>query len=276
MLVKCEYRAEEERRQCPQVALQSSLGFYSSGSSACSPGYTTGPGSSSGSSSFSPGGPGSTCSSSGGACSSGSEEEAPLAQAPGQPGSASRRRRRGGRSLQEEAGPPKSGEVVQRVRKTRRVKANNRERNRMHNLNSALDALRGVLPAAPEASPDSRLTKIETLRFAHNYIWALSETLRLADLQGPGGGGQLLHDMAAMLERAAAPAPWTCDDSPASSCTYSPGSPASDMDCWPQPEHTPGPAAFYLSTGALLAEPSHCQPPPAHGQPPPAHCQQAR
>uniref|UniRef100_A0A4W4GEA3 BHLH domain-containing protein n=1 Tax=Electrophorus electricus TaxID=8005 RepID=A0A4W4GEA3_ELEEL len=60
----------------------------------------------------------------------------------------------------------------------RRAKANDRERHRMHNLNSALDALRSVLPTFPE---DTKLTKIETLRFAHNYIWALTETLRLTD-----------------------------------------------------------------------------------------------
>uniref|UniRef100_A0A8C4KKJ0 Neurogenin 1 n=1 Tax=Dromaius novaehollandiae TaxID=8790 RepID=A0A8C4KKJ0_DRONO len=60
----------------------------------------------------------------------------------------------------------------------RRVKANDRERNRMHHLNSALDALRSVLPTFPD---DAKLTKIETLRFAYNYIWALSETLRLAE-----------------------------------------------------------------------------------------------
>ncbi|NWJ05321.1 NGN2 protein, partial [Crypturellus undulatus] len=63
------------------------------------------------------------------------------------------------------------------LRRSRRLKANNRERNRMHHLNAALDALRDVLPTFPE---DARLTKIETLRFAHNYIWALTETLRLA------------------------------------------------------------------------------------------------
>ncbi|KAJ3610612.1 hypothetical protein NHX12_022704 [Muraenolepis orangiensis] len=60
----------------------------------------------------------------------------------------------------------------------RRVKANDRERNRMHNLNSALDDLRSILPMLPD---DAKLTKIETLRFAHNYIWALTETLRMAD-----------------------------------------------------------------------------------------------
>ncbi|CAN7947938.1 unnamed protein product [Ixodes pacificus] len=65
-----------------------------------------------------------------------------------------------------------------RVKKTRRLKANDRERNRMHNLNGALDRLRCVLPTFPD---DTKLTKIETLRFAHNYIWALSETLRIVE-----------------------------------------------------------------------------------------------
>lgn len=63
----------------------------------------------------------------------------------------------------------------------RRAKANDRERHRMHNLNSALDALRRVLPTLPD---DAKLTKIETLRFAHNYIWALTETLRITEHVG--------------------------------------------------------------------------------------------
>ena len=67
------------------------------------------------------------------------------------------------------------------LRGRRRMKANDRERHRMHNLNSALNALRSILPALPE---DAKLTKIETLRFAHNYIWALTETLRMADQLG--------------------------------------------------------------------------------------------
>uniref|UniRef100_K7EZB3 Neurogenin 3 n=1 Tax=Pelodiscus sinensis TaxID=13735 RepID=K7EZB3_PELSI len=72
----------------------------------------------------------------------------------------------------------KSEVVLSRQKRSRRMKANDRERNRMHNLNSALDALRSVLPTFPD---DAKLTKIETLRFAHNYIWALTETLRMAD-----------------------------------------------------------------------------------------------
>ncbi|XP_044752372.1 basic helix-loop-helix neural transcription factor TAP [Coccinella septempunctata] len=63
---------------------------------------------------------------------------------------------------------------VQKLKRVRRLKANDRERNRMHMLNEALDKLRCVLPTFPE---DTKLTKIETLRFAHNYIYALTETL---------------------------------------------------------------------------------------------------
>lgn len=63
---------------------------------------------------------------------------------------------------------------VIRIKKHRRVKANDRERNRMHTLNEALEKLRLVLPTFPE---DTKLTKIETLRFAHNYIFALEQVL---------------------------------------------------------------------------------------------------
>ena len=64
-------------------------------------------------------------------------------------------------------------EVVVKV--VRRGKANDRERNRMHGLNDALDSLRSVLPTYPD---ESRLTKIETLRFAYSYIWALTNMLQ--------------------------------------------------------------------------------------------------
>lgn len=68
----------------------------------------------------------------------------------------------------------KSPTVVLRMKKFRRIKANDRERHRMHLLNDALERLRLVLPSMPQ---DQRLTKIETLRFAHNYIWALSQAV---------------------------------------------------------------------------------------------------
>ncbi|KAF9796138.1 hypothetical protein SFRURICE_013602 [Spodoptera frugiperda] len=72
----------------------------------------------------------------------------------------------------------KSPTQLMKIKRNRRMKANDRERNRMHMLNEALDRLRCVLPTFPE---DTKLTKIETLRFAHNYIFALSETLESLD-----------------------------------------------------------------------------------------------
>ncbi|KAM6225060.1 neurogenin-1 [Rhynchocyon petersi] len=116
-----------------------------------------------------------------------------------------RRRRRGRARVRSEA-------LLHSLRRSRRVKANDRERNRMHNLNAALDALRSVLPSFPD---DTKLTKIETLRFAHNYIWALAETLRLADQGLPGGGAR---------ERLLPP---QC-----ASCLPGPPSPASDAESW--------------------------------------------
>ncbi|KAL6119689.1 neurod4 [Pungitius sinensis] len=58
--------------------------------------------------------------------------------------------------------------------RTRRVKANARERSRMHGLNDALESLRRVMPCF---SKTQKLSKIETLRLARNYIWALSDSL---------------------------------------------------------------------------------------------------
>ncbi|XP_035229887.1 neurogenic differentiation factor 6-A-like [Stegodyphus dumicola] len=65
---------------------------------------------------------------------------------------------------------------TQRNNKTmiRRCKANARERNRMHSLNAALDTLRQYVPVKNNSQ---KLSKIETLRLARNYIIALTETL---------------------------------------------------------------------------------------------------
>ncbi|XP_069959132.1 uncharacterized protein [Cherax quadricarinatus] len=90
------------------------------------------------------------------------------------------RRRKAGRGGMR--GRTRSPQHIARVRRNRRMKANDRERHRMHMLNNALDRLRTVLPTAPD---DTKLTKIETLRFAHNYIWALSETLKGLDSHTP-------------------------------------------------------------------------------------------
>ncbi|XP_069007246.1 neurogenic differentiation factor 4-like [Embiotoca jacksoni] len=58
--------------------------------------------------------------------------------------------------------------------RARRVKANARERSRMHGLNDALENLRTIMPCH---SKTQKLSKIETLRLARNYICALSEAL---------------------------------------------------------------------------------------------------
>lgn len=64
------------------------------------------------------------------------------------------------------------------VKRERRVKANDRERNRMHNLNEALDKLRKHLPTTRD---DTKMTKIETLRSAREYIQRLSKLLLATD-----------------------------------------------------------------------------------------------
>ncbi|KAL4631511.1 neurogenin-1 [Arapaima gigas] len=134
-------------------------------------------------------------------------------------------------------GRARSDVAVHVVKKNRRMKANDRERNRMHNLNDALDALRSVLPAFPD---DTKLTKIETLRFAHNYIWALSETIRLADQRQSAA---LALPSVARLADAPSPASDACSwmsctssSSPSSVspspsyCCSNPGSPAGSED----------------------------------------------
>ncbi|XP_075716061.1 neurogenin-1 [Rhinoderma darwinii] len=134
----------------------------------------------------------------------------------------------------------KNQEVLHKIKKGRRVKANDRERSRMHNLNSALDELRTILPCFPD---DTKLTKIETLRLAHNYIWALSETLRLADQTKDKPQVEFLHP--GYMSPEAPPSPgsetgsWMSTDSSSSSssssssaCTSNPSSPALSEDCY--------------------------------------------
>ena len=57
-----------------------------------------------------------------------------------------------------------------------RLKVNSRERKRMHDLNSALDALREVMPYAQGPSV-RKLSKIATLLLAKNYIIMLNNSV---------------------------------------------------------------------------------------------------
>ncbi|XP_072524212.1 class A basic helix-loop-helix protein 15 [Salminus brasiliensis] len=56
-------------------------------------------------------------------------------------------------------------------RNVRRLESNERERQRMHKLNNAFQALR---EAIPHIKMDKKLSKIETLTLAKNYIKALT------------------------------------------------------------------------------------------------------
>ena len=70
----------------------------------------------------------------------------------------------------------KPHDPVQRtiVKRTRRVRANDRERSRMHGLNDAMDDLRKYIPNDGSAG---KMTKIDTLRTAANYIRVLKMML---------------------------------------------------------------------------------------------------
>ncbi|VDO86447.1 unnamed protein product [Haemonchus placei] len=67
-------------------------------------------------------------------------------------------------------------------RKQRRLKANGRERQRMHGLNDALDVLRQYIPITAQ---HQKLSKIETLRLARNYILALQRILQTGQPPSP-------------------------------------------------------------------------------------------
>lgn len=59
-------------------------------------------------------------------------------------------------------------------RRLRRLESNERERQRMHKLNTAFQALREVIP---HVRAENKLSKIETLTLAKNYIKSLTSTI---------------------------------------------------------------------------------------------------
>ncbi|KAM6976728.1 class E basic helix-loop-helix protein 22 [Aplochiton taeniatus] len=72
------------------------------------------------------------------------------------------------------AGKPEGGK--KKEQKTLRLNINARERRRMHDLNDALDELRGVIPYAHSPSV-RKLSKIATLLLAKNYILMQAQAL---------------------------------------------------------------------------------------------------
>lgn len=57
----------------------------------------------------------------------------------------------------------------------KRLRANDRERRRVHLINCAMDELKEVVPGLKNKR---KLTKLELLRAANQYIWMLDEALR--------------------------------------------------------------------------------------------------
>lgn len=95
-------------------------------------------------------------------------------------GSGGRRRRTYGTSSKE--------------RSLRRLESNERERQRMHKLNNAFQALR---EAIPHVKTDKKLSKIETLTLAKNYIKALTSIV--LDMSAACSGTVPDHSSAAKL-----------------------------------------------------------------------------
>ncbi|XP_063749333.1 LOW QUALITY PROTEIN: class A basic helix-loop-helix protein 15 [Eleginops maclovinus] len=83
-------------------------------------------------------------------------------------------------------------------RSKRRLESNERERQRMHKLNNAFQALR---EAIPHVNTEKKLSKIETLTLAKNYIKAL--TTIVVDMSGaglPAGGVSSEANAAKLLQ----------------------------------------------------------------------------
>ena len=73
--------------------------------------------------------------------------------------------------------------ILSRVeKKQKRLDANDRERQRMGQLNTAFNLLRNLLPKHP-GCPDRELSKFETVQIAKNYIRALNAMLSEAQPQ---------------------------------------------------------------------------------------------
>ncbi|XP_077409836.1 class E basic helix-loop-helix protein 22 [Vanacampus margaritifer] len=122
--------------------------------------------------------------------------------------------------------------------KTLRLNINARERRRMHDLNDALDELRGVIPYAHSPSV-RKLSKIATLLLAKNYILmqaqALEEMRRLVAYLNQGQA----------ISAAAIPATTALAAPPPGLGAYEPGPPP------PPPPPPPGYPAFPSSAAGV-------------------------
>ncbi|XP_061193430.1 neurogenic differentiation factor 4-like [Saccostrea echinata] len=91
--------------------------------------------------------------------------------------------------------PPSKSRVPEDIR----LRVNSRERERMHNLNAALDSLRQVLPYS-NGPTVKKLSKMSTLLLARNYVMALTKSLEelkkmVNDLSSKGQQNAQLKDI---------------------------------------------------------------------------------
>ncbi|KAM9012430.1 class A basic helix-loop-helix protein 15 isoform 1-T2 [Guaruba guarouba] len=84
-------------------------------------------------------------------------------------------RRNGGNKESSKVAPARAKHPWSRKdRHLRRLESNERERQRMHKLNNAFQALREVIP---HVRAENKLSKIETLTLAKNYIKSLTSII---------------------------------------------------------------------------------------------------
>ncbi|XP_040845950.1 class A basic helix-loop-helix protein 15 [Ochotona curzoniae] len=113
-------------------------------------------------------------------------------------------------------GPSGSGRRESSIQ--RRLESNERERQRMHKLNNAFQALR---EAIPHVRAGKKLSKIETLTLAKNYIKSLTATIltmsssRIPGLEGPGPApGPRLYQHYQQQQQAASGQPGAAEAQP--------------------------------------------------------------
>uniref|UniRef100_UPI00398E4ECA class A basic helix-loop-helix protein 15 n=1 Tax=Pristiophorus japonicus TaxID=55135 RepID=UPI00398E4ECA len=95
-----------------------------------------------------------------------------------------------------------------RDRNARRIESNERERQRMHNLNNAFQALREVIP---HVEADRELSKIETLTLAKNYIKSLTSIVLGMTKEQPPSVPVTLSSPSLLLPPPSPPPPATQD-----------------------------------------------------------------
>ncbi|XP_063235118.1 protein dimmed-like isoform X2 [Bacillus rossius redtenbacheri] len=105
-------------------------------------------------------------------CSDSSGSEGPSLSRSKQP--RAKRKCGGGSGGGSSSGRRRKSGVSARERNLRRLESNERERMRMHSLNDAFEQLREVIP---HVKMERKLSKIETLTLAKNYIMALTNVI---------------------------------------------------------------------------------------------------